>query len=230
MKIFKWLACRFNNDQFGCILVAIISAVVALFLFAASNAHAVEYSVSVGNTYSLTTPDGDWWQSRYSHELPGKVPSFSLRADHRIGDLGIGAGYMYMGHFMSNATVVANDAAYTARVPYPLSHCQGNQVEQGLFITGRRYIGKFYLEAGPILKHSNFEMNVPDEHGSATAPMQYLRFTAKGWAVAGMLAAGYEVTDHWSASVAYLPTGNVGGTGGGIVGNYSPNMSIAYKF
>jgi len=44
----KSLAKRYTNDQFGCVLIVAVLAIVSLFFFAISNAHAADYSLPAG--------------------------------------------------------------------------------------------------------------------------------------------------------------------------------------
>jgi hypothetical protein len=236
MKIFKWLACRFNNDQFGCILVAIISVVVALFLFAASNAHATEYSIGMGVTHTNLPQNGIWWQDGYYSSLPHNVPSLTVRADNRHGDWGVGYGYMYEGNFQSYALAVASDAAYAAHSVYPASHWYGNQTNQGLFLVGRRYIGKFFVEAGPMLTRNDFTMTIPDCRLSIDPAMlvagnpHYFQMNAHTWQVQAVASVGYQYSETWSGEVSYIPTNTGAGQIPGIAGSYSVNATLLHKF
>ena len=238
MNPIKLLADRCSPDQFSAIMTFatwLFAALVALALFAASNAHAVDYSLSVGATHSDLPPSGIWWEKEYPNNLDHNVPSFSLRADQRLGDCGIGLGYQYIGHFQSTAMAVGSDAAYWAHTTYPLATWQGNQVNQGLFLTGRRYVGKWYVEAGPIITYTDFQMQVYDRVAfadpsglTASSNRQPLSFSSHSWQVQAVAAVGYEVNDQVSISLSYLPTGVQQMPG--LDGNYSPNVSIAYKF
>ena len=206
---------------------------IAASLILSSIANAVDFSVGVGITHSTLPPNGVWWQNGYDSSLPHNVSSLTARMDQRFGNWGLGLGYMYEGHFMSESKFVASDAAYAAgNRNYPISTGYGSQTNQMVFMAARRYIGDFYVEAGPAVSYAHFHMDVPNAYPTQTGSPYSVSFNSRTWTVQGYASAGYEFAKKWTLALSYIPanTGTAQGQIPGIAGSYSTNISVLYKF
>jgi hypothetical protein len=225
---------------------------VLLSLFLATSAIAEpKVSVSLGSTFANTQPSGIWWQQEYSSKFTHNAPSFTLRVDNRISNgWSYGVGYAYVGNFHSDSLAVSSDPAYASGSPWPLSRWIGNQKVDGIFLVGRKTIGKWYIEAGPMLTKTSYSMDVPDWIGSKDWPTNLVpdtgntRFlhvgTPRQMKVELIGGVGYNISDKLSVQFTAYPTrvlnpqpeevGESADTGPGILKGYSGNLSVLYTF
>lgn len=212
-------------------------------------------TVSVGVTVGNTQPNGIWWQQEYPSQRDKTAPSFSLRWDRPVSkDWQVGLGYAHIGNFHWDSQAVASDEAYAAKASYPTSRWIGDQKQDGLFVVAQRNFGPWYIEAGPMLTRTTFEMRVPDwvpcvesvprtcllpdpAHKQAVVIGQPRQMRVE--LVAGV---GYQVTRNITLQANLYPTRVLGLAdpgygvrpdvmgGPGILKGYSCNISMGYTF
>lgn len=208
-----------------------------LMLVGCVPAHALDFTFSAGATRATTVPSGIWWEAPYAHSLPTYVPSFTLRADKTLtSDWELGAGYTYVGRFQSTALAKASDQAISANAPYPLSHWNGDEKVEGLFLVARRNIGQWYVELGPAVTRSSWKMFIPD-WVPCTDPACLLPDTPRPltvgtprqihWDLIGGI--GYKFDARWSANLSVYPT-RIAGEFPGITKGYSATASVGFTF
>ena len=211
--------------------------IAGILTVVSGSASALDYNVSAGITNAGTPPNGIWWQNGYDHSFQSNVPSVGARVDQRFGDWGVGLGYEYIGDFASHASAVASDAAYAAGTPYPTSNWYGHQINQGLFLAARRYIGDFYVEAGPMLSYTKFSMNIPDWMGAkpdtntlvSSGIRSPIALNQRSYSVQWIASVGYKIDQHYSALISYIPL-TTGAEMPGITAQYGVNLSLQYTF
>lgn len=200
--------------------------IITLVLLLPCLAQAGNFVLGTGLSHFDKAPDGIWYQGTLPHEVTLKSQSGTIRYDF---DSDWSLGYIYTGKVRATSTIKADEIAYWASQPYPLSHLSGEGKSEGVFATWRTD-GTAYLTYGAMLYRSTWDAVIPDHYNSATGGTFKATYHHKpNWRVMPTFGVGYRWKQN-SVELNAIPTRCFGDQYPAIFDGYAVNFSVLHRF
>ena len=189
------LATAFGQFFFACVLLLPLSA------------HAARLEIGLGIAQSRDHGDGTWYQSAFPHtrNLTSPVAEIGVVGD-ALPWLRWHVDAVYLGRYSVDSMDTPNDANYAPGLGcngacLPMTHYSGSGAIYGIAATleaHTRGAWQWGIEAGPLLYHRDWSVQVPDWYPSEqisprvfaqSGPMSPVNTHDAGWALGGVLGA-----------------------------------------
>lgn len=190
---------------------------------------AVAVELSVGRTQFRQAEDGLWYQSEFDHSIDLNSTSWAVGIKYENWRF----GYEHFGSVKSHALATASDEDYLNGAPYwPLSNWYGQGETRGIYLARQFDItDDFYAEVGAWVYRSSWLMTIPDWRACENCEPRHVQVKHNnGTQYNGLIGLGCRVTEQLDVSLTYRAVQNDGDQWPTIVRDYSPNLSVRFRF